>query len=126
MKQTFTKQERLTDKRILNRLFTKGKSILIPPFRLLWIPLESKTKYPVQVVISVPKRLHAKAAQRNLIKRRIKEAYRKNKHLVYEFLEKRNLPIALMIIYTSGEKHSYRKVEEKMILSLQKLMREMQ
>ncbi len=132
-RQTFKKQERLTNKRTFDKLFNSGKSISVSPFRWVWIEFTSSSSLllkekvvRVEVGISVPKKSFAKAVQRNKLKRRIREAYRKNKHLLYAFLEKKNLHIALMVIYTSREELSYNEIEQKMVVSLQKLIEKMQ
>ena len=90
--------------------------------------MESKSKgsIPAQLGISVPKRSFAKAVDRNTLKRRIREAYRKNKHLLYEVLQKKNLRIDLMMIYTAKEPLPYQEIEKKMIVSLQKLMQQVE
>ena len=91
------------------------------PFRFVWIDSGTSSTAPVQLGISVPKRAFAKAVDRNTLKRRIREAYRKNKHLIYEVLQKKNLSIALMMVYTAKEELAYQEIEKKMIVSLLKL-----
>ena len=120
-KNTFKKEERLTNKKTFELLFEKGKSFAVFPFRIVWTEPTEQNAFPVKLGISVPKKSFAKAIQRNRIKRRIREAYRKNKHCLYEVLEKKNLSTAVMLIYTSKEEQVYRQIENKMILSLQKL-----
>ena len=122
MKQTFKKEERLTNKKVFDKLFNAGQSISLPPFRLLWAENPNLT----QLGIAVPKKSFAKAVQRNKLKRRIREAYRKNKHLLYAFLKKKNLHIALMVIYTDKMELSYKEIEQKMVVSLQKLIGKIQ
>ena len=124
MKQTFKKEERLTNKKTFDELFNSGKSISVSPFKILWS--EGQGVNQTQVGIAVPKKSFAKAVQRNKLKRRIREAYRKNKHLLYAFLEKKNLHIAMMVIYTDKEELSYKEIEQKMVVSLQKLIGKMQ
>ena len=124
MKQTFKKYERLTNKKTFDKLFNSGKSISVPPFRLLWS--ESEMLNHTQIGIAVPKKSFTKAVQRNKLKRRIREAYRKNKHLFYAFLEKKNLSIALMVIYIAKEELSFKEIEQKMVVSLQKLIEKIQ
>ena len=119
---TFKKEERLTNKKTFDLLFNKGSSISVPPFRLIWIEDRTNSSSPVQLGISVPKRSFAKAVDRNKIKRRIREAYRKNKHLLYEIVKKGNHTIALMIIYTAKDQLPYDEIEKKMIVSLHKLI----
>lgn len=119
---TFNKSERLTNKKVFEGLFSKGKSFAESPFRFVWMELSSASSHPAQLGISVPKKAFAKAVVRNKLKRRIREAYRKNKHLLYEELKKKNLHIALMVIYTAKEEHSYSGIEKKMVISLHKLI----
>lgn len=122
--QTFKKEERLTNKKTFDQLFSKGKSFTVSPFRLVWVdltPAPSMAGINCQLGISVPKRSFAKAVDRNKLKRRIREAYRKNKHLLYEVLKNKNLTIALMLVYIAKEELPYREIEEKIVVSLQKL-----
>lgn len=119
---TFKKEERLTNKKTFDLLFNEGKSFTVLPFRLVWMETKTPEKFPVQLGISVPKRSFAKAVDRNTLKRRIREAYRKNKSELYGVLEKKNLSIALMIIYSAKEQLPYEEIEKKMIVSLRKLI----
>ena len=76
-----TKEERLTSKVLIEKLFRQGKSIFSFPIKLVYLPLdEGQDDAPAYLFgVTVPKRLHRKAHERNLLKRRIREAYRKNK-----------------------------------------------
>ncbi|MBI4945146.1 MAG: ribonuclease P protein component [Bacteroidetes bacterium] len=131
IRNTFKKAERLTNKRIFESIFESGKSISVFPFKLIWIETNTTSPTPLslrsgvvgeaQLGISVPKKSFAKAVDRNTIKRRIRESYRKNKHSLYEMLKEKNLSIALMIIYISKEELPYQEIEKKMIVSLQKV-----
>ena len=118
---TFKKKERLTNKKTFDLLFNTGNSFTVSPFRLVWTQTKTNPAVPVQLGISVPKRSFAKAVDRNTLKRRIREAYRKNKAALYGVLQKKNLSIALMVIYTSREELPYQEIEKKMIVSLQRM-----
>lgn len=122
MKQTFKKGERLTNKKVFELLFNSGESFSLLPFRLVWVNTKSGSSFPVQLGISVPKRSFAKAVDRNKLKRRIREAYRKNKSLIYEVVKQKDRTIALMIIYTAKDMLSYQEIEKKMVVSLQKMI----
>ena len=124
LKNTFKKEERLTSKKSFELLFNKGKSFALPPYRFVWIKAEASD--PVKLGISVPKKSFAKSVERNRIKRRIREAYRKNKHSLYELLKKKNLSIDLMILYTAKTELEYKEIEGKMIVSLLKLSEQIQ
>ena len=69
--------ERLCSLRALRRLFEEGRSGFVYPFRYTYLSEES-TSPSVEVLFSVPKRNHKRANKRNLLKRRMREAYRLN------------------------------------------------
>lgn len=124
MMQTFTREERLRSKKIIERLFAEGKNFNVPPFFIIWIPDEYVSFSPARILISVSKRKIRKAVDRNLLKRRIREAYRGNKNLLYEFLIKHNRKCSFAVVYSSGKIAEYKEIEEKIILVLQRLQKE--
>jgi ribonuclease P protein component len=76
---TFKKEERLNKEKWIKELFEKGSSFHLYPFRVIYLP-HPDPLYPVnQVLISVSVRNFRKAVDRNLLKRRIREAYRLTK-----------------------------------------------
>lgn len=77
---TFKKEERISSEKIIKELFDKGSSFYLYPFKVFFQP-NPDSAYPLhQILISVSKRNFKRAVDRNLIKRRIREAYRLNKH----------------------------------------------
>ena len=116
--QTFTKAERLSSKIEIDSLFGTGKSFNSAPFKVIWTEA-SGGNVPVKIVISIPKRLFKRAVDRNRLKRLTREAYRKNKHLLYGHLESKR--IVMMLIFTSRSIIEYNEMEEKIILILQRL-----
>ena len=116
---TFSKQERLKSRKIIGQLFKGGESFVAYPLRVVWIPAEPVSTLPAtsensaepgaQLAISVPKRNFKTAVARNLLKRRIREAYRLHKHELYEKLADRR--IALMFMYIAKEELSFAEIE---------------
>ena len=119
--QTFSKNERLSSKIIIDELFEKGKSFNNFPFKIIWKELPTSTN-DTQVLFSVPKRLFKRAVDRNRVKRLMREAYRKNKNTLYEKLNDKK--IGLVFIYINKSIVDYKEIEEKIILSLQRLNKE--
>lgn len=120
--QTFTKAERLCSKVVIEKVFTTGKTIVQPSFKLFWLAAEPGQAYPIQVVITVPKRNFKRAVDRNKLKRRIREAYRKQKDLVYKQAgEKR---YSIMISYTGKNIVEYKEIEQKIGSLLQRFIQE--
>lgn len=79
------------------------------------------------MAVSVPKRLFKKAVDRNLIKRRIREAFRLNKPDLYTLLQQKKLKLDLVIQYQSKEIQEYKRIEDGLIkglLELEKRLKE--
>ncbi len=122
--ETFKKEERLCNKIAIESLFKKGKTSFYYPFSIKWLLNQSISKSPAQILIVVSKRNFKKAVDRNRIKRLIREAYRKNKHILYQMLKAKNINVSFAFIYTEKEILNYKSIEDKIILTLQRLIKE--
>lgn len=122
MNQTFSKAERLNSKKLIDLLFSEGKSFFIYPFKVVLFENKSKEKFPVQVLISVSKRNIKNATDRNKVKRLIRESYRINKEILYKHLENRDTQMVIGLIYTARTILPYAQIESKIILILQRLI----
>lgn len=112
MRQTFNKRERLKSKKLIEQLFAEGKSLTVFPLKLIYARAEHESPYKVQAGVSVSKRNFKRAVQRNRIKRIMREAYRKNKHLIYESEDtKKHI---FMFIYQGNKELEYNSIEHKM------------
>ena len=119
---TFNKSERLNNKSEIDNLFEKGQSVVLNPFRLVWIE-NNDSKYSIaQTLISVPKRNISLATKRNVLKRRINEAFRLNKEKLYAKLNESNKQINIAIIYQKQEIQTYKIIEQKINLLLSRLI----
>jgi ribonuclease P protein component len=112
-KASFPKGERLCGIKAINVLFASGRSINLNLFRAVYSSTEESTETSsVRVLISVPRRHFKKAVTRNLLRRRIKEAYRKNKQPLLESLKKKGRCIDLAIIWSATEPAGYLQIED--------------
>lgn len=111
MKQTFPKSERLTHKKHIDMLFDKKRTENIAktcyPFRLIFCTKTMEGGINPKVLISVSKRNFKKAVDRNLLKRRTREAYRINKGLIKDKKVEH-----LALIYIGKEIEQYETIEK--------------
>ncbi len=121
-RETFRKYERLCSKKAIDSLFENGTSFYCHPFQIIWNYALEGSASPARMAVSVSKKLFKKAVRRNLIKRRIREAYRRNKHILYDFLKSENIKIVFMIIYKHNETETYQQIEKSVIQGIQKLI----
>jgi ribonuclease P protein component len=110
-KETFSKSERLCSKKAIEALFENGKSFYCFPFLVVWSYASSDIPYPAQVAFSVSKKGFKLAVSRNLIKRRTREAYRKNKALLYNFLKASDIKIVFTMIFRDKSIPDYKTIE---------------
>ena len=112
---TFKKEERLCNKKLIDGLFHKGSSFLCYPFKVSWLAVPANPALPVQVVFAVSKKRYKHAVDRNLIKRRMREAYRLLKQqLLYDHLLTADRSIVLSIGFIGKEIADYQLMEKKM------------
>lgn len=93
----FSKSERLCSKVEIDSLISDGKHFTLSPFKVIWKKQEADAG-SVKVLITVPKRLFKRAVDRNLLKRRIREAYRLHKIELTGKLSGQRLQFSLIYI----------------------------
>lgn len=125
MNHTLSKNERLHSKKSIKELFDKGSSFFLYPFKVLYLDRPKDSIETNQVLFSVSKKKIKKAVDRNQVKRRIKEGYRLNKHLLSNAEVKKNIAL----IYVSSDIPSFKKIEpiiQKILVRLDQLSNETQ
>jgi ribonuclease P protein component len=127
LKKTFKKDERLCSLKVIDSLFDRKNSanggVFAYPLRVVFQPIlaaessenpSTNILQKTQVLFSVPKRQFKHAVDRNLIRRRMKEAYRLNKYL----LTGTN---SIAFIYISKEIEKYEVIEKGMKSAFRKM-----
>lgn len=76
---TLPKSERLKGKAAISALMTKGRWGRTAALK--YCCMQKEESEPNKIMVSVPKRLFKQAVRRNLLKRRLREAYRVRKHM---------------------------------------------
>lgn len=124
-KKTFRKEERLCSRRSIGDLFHNGSSFVFYPYRIIFSRPEADQRYggeQVRILVSVPKRKFKRASARNLIKRRLKEAYRLQKSgWLNGFPEIQDNRLDFAIQYLSSEILAYEVLSDRMTEALIKL-----
>ena len=114
---SFKKEEKLTGKKSIEELFKKGSSFNFPPLLLKSLQVPELEKH--QVLIAVPKKYQKRAVDRNLIKRRIREAYRLNKYRITESVT----PSHIVILYLSKDLLTFAEIQHKLITLMERLQK---
>ena len=118
--QKFTKAERLSSKKEITALFNEGKSFAISHIRVVYRFLPKQEERPNAILVSVPKKYFKHAVDRNLLKRRIREAYRLNKGLL-QIMPAR---VEFMLLYQKRRIATFAEIEEIVKKALERILAE--
>lgn len=113
---SFKKAERLCSKKQIEKLFSEGNSFLFYPLKIVYTDIDFPEPFPAKAVFTVSKKRFKSAVRRNLIKRRMREAYRLNKHLLA--LNENFSKKAVSFIYIGKEILDFQPIEKAMKRSL--------
>lgn len=112
---TFPLKEHLKSKSVIEQLYTNGASVTAYPLRAVFLEQEQeKQQTTATILISVAKKRFRHAVDRNLVKRRIREAYRTSKHQFIETLENNGKKMAVAIMYIDTRHNSTAFIKRKM------------
>lgn len=112
---TFPLKEHLKSKSVIEQLYANGSSVTAFPLRAVFLEQEhDRQQTPAAILISVAKKRFRHAVDRNLVKRRIREAYRTSKHPFVEALENKGKKMAVAILYIDTRHNSTAFIKRKM------------
>jgi len=117
-KNTYKKEEHLKSRKAIDELFSAGKVIRAGKLKAFYL---FRQELDLKVGVAVSKRNVKLAVKRNLVKRRMREAYRLNNQALKLQLNRNNLGLEIMFVYNSQQILEYQEVEEKIKVILTRL-----
>ncbi|MCB0446158.1 MAG: ribonuclease P protein component [Gelidibacter sp.] len=118
---TFSKKEKLKSQKLIEHLFSQGKTVVAYPLRLVYIETTFSDDVRAKVGVSVSKRHFKHAVNRNRIKRLMREVYRLNKG---DYFNNSSTQYALMILYIGKDGTDFETINSKMRLLFDKFIKE--
>ena len=121
---TYPKNQKLKSKKTIDLLFSEGVSVSKYPLRLVFVEsnygLDFSKNEKLKVGVSVSKKNFKKAVDRNYFKRLLREAYRLNKHILLENIQKN---YAMMFFYQTKDRLTFKEINLKMIQLFEKFLK---
>jgi ribonuclease P protein component len=114
---SYSKTEKLKSKKIIDLLFSEGKSVSKYPLRLVYVQHDFEEDFPLKMGVSVSKKYFKNAVDRNYFKRVLRESYRLNKHLLIENI---GAKYCFMFFYQTNDKLSHTEIDKKTIQLFEK------
>jgi ribonuclease P protein component len=121
---SYGKEEKLKSRKVMQELFSKGKTFMVYPVKVFYIPAV-KLDHLVKVGVGTSTRYFKKAVDRNHIKRLLRETYRIEKLSLHEYLKSSNKQAVIFFLYVDKSMPEYSELKTKMHLALNKLIKQL-
>lgn len=122
---TLSKEERICGKKQIDQLFGCGcsKTMTAYPIRVVYAMRSCvENESQVKMMVSVSKRYFKHAVQRNRIKRQLREAYRKNKGILFSSLSNDSTKgVLLAFLWMNGKMYDSSLVEKQVCVLLNRI-----
>ena len=120
---SYPKDQKLKSKKIIDLLFSEGKSVSKYPLRLVYVKHDFEEDVPLKIGVSVSKKHFKTAVDRNYFKRILRDTYRLNKQLLIENV---NAKYCFMFFYQTNERLSYQEINQKTVQLFEKFIKVIQ
>ncbi|MEZ4825300.1 MAG: ribonuclease P protein component [Bacteroidia bacterium] len=120
------KKERLRSKIAFEYLFEHGSRFSAGVLRFFYafdVP-PSLVQAPLSVAVTAPKKTFRLAVKRNLLKRRMREAFRQNKHILLPLLTQADQNLIILIKYNNNRIASFDEITASMTYALNRMKKE--
>jgi len=124
MRSTLKKSASLKSNTVIKDIFIQKRGFINYPLRFSFVEQSPENK--IKLVFSAPKRNFKKAVDRNHLKRLLREAYRQNQSEFILNIEELGKGVAVYIGYIGKEFVPYSVIDEKIKLSLIRLVKELE
>lgn len=117
------KAERLHRKAAFEYVFRHTKPIRFGVLKVycVWDVPSTLVDAQLSFAVAVPKKMFRHATDRNVHKRRIREAYRQHKHILWQALQPTGRTAVVMFVVSTQTECSYQYLEKLIIRSLSSL-----
>ena len=125
MRFTFSKDERLKSKKLIDELFSDKTFVQNSILRIYYKKIPLNCAFQAQFAFAAPKKIFPHAVDRNRLKRLLRESVRLQKPTFTQALQDKNIQIILLLSYHTKKIHDYKEVEDAVTKLLQKLVNEL-
>lgn len=103
----------LRSKKVIDELFSKGKGNSHYPIKVIYLVKKSEANdVGTTAMFVVPKKRFKRAVDRNLLRRRMKEAYRLNCHSIEKECIEKNLKLNMAFLFNSNQIEDFATIQK--------------